>query len=65
MPIIAEVPPATGNQDAVGQTAERVAKAASRFIIDIRLAGARSRVAIGMDGALLTEVLRAVRASTA
>jgi hypothetical protein len=54
VPIIAEVPPATGNEDAVGPTAERVAKAASRPIVDIRLAGARSRVAIGMDGALLT-----------
>ena len=32
-------------------------------VIEVKLAGAVVRVASGMDGAMLTEVLRAVRAS--
>jgi hypothetical protein len=61
------VPPVTGNEDAVGPTptAERLAKALPRPIVEIRLAGPKGRVAIGADAALLTEMLRAVRASTA
>ena len=69
VPIVAETPPAspgTVAEDAVGPTAKRTAKAAaSAPVIEIKLAGMVVRVAVGTDPALLTEVLRAVRASAA
>jgi hypothetical protein len=45
-----------------GLGGERTAQLGVAPSIEIRLAGAVVRVAIGTDGALLTEVLRAVRA---
>ena len=68
VPIVAETPPplpVTVGEDAVGPTAKCIAKAASTPIIEIKLAGMVVRVAAGTDCALLTEVLRAVRASAA
>jgi transposase len=44
---------------------ERTTKSGTTPSIEIRLAGAVVRVAVGASGALLTEVLRAVRASAA
>ena len=68
VPIVAETAtasPVTAAEDAVGPTAKRTAKAASAPVIEIKLAGMVVRVAVGTDPALLTEVLRAVRASAA
>ena len=44
---------------------DRATRAASAPAVEVKLAGAVVRVASGMDGALLTAVLRAVRASAA
>jgi transposase len=68
VPIVAETPPVspvTVAEDAVGPTAKPTAKPASAPVIEIKLAGMVVRVAVGTDPALLTEVLRAVRASAA
>ena len=68
VPIVAETPtasPVTAAEDAIAPTAKRTAKAASAPVIEIKLAGMVVRVAVGTDPALLTEVLRAVRASAA
>ncbi len=54
-------PAAVGFVPIVTETAPSEASTAP--IIEVRLAGAVVRVACGMDGALLTAVLRAVRAS--
>jgi transposase len=51
--------------DAVGPTGPCTAKTTSAPVIEIKLAGMIVRVAVGTDRALLTEVLRAVRASAA
>jgi transposase len=66
VPILAERPaplPVTVGEDAVGPTAKCTAKTASAPVIEIKLAGMVVRVRVGTDRALLTEVLRAVRAS--
>jgi len=66
VPIVAERPaplPVTVGEDAVGPTATCTAKTASAPVIEIKLAGMVVRVPVGTDRALLTEVLRAVRAS--
>ena len=68
VPIVAEAPaplPVTIGEDAVGPTSKCRAKTASAPVIEIKLAGMVVRVAVGTDRALLTEVLRAVRASAA
>jgi transposase len=68
VPIVAESPaplPATVGEDGVGPTAKCTAKTASAPVIEIKLAGMVVRVAVGTDRGLLTEVLRAVRASAA
>lgn len=63
VPIVADAPPGgVGERPEVapGQGAKPAAALPS---IEVRLAGAVVRVPVGTDGALLTEVLRAVRAS--
>ena len=54
-------PPAAGFVPIVTETA--ASEAATSPVIEVELAGAVVRVAGGMDGVLLTTVLRAVRAS--
>jgi transposase len=54
-------PAAVGFVPIVTETAPR--EASTALAIEVKLAGAVVRVACGMDGALLTAVLRAVRAS--
>ena len=63
MPIVAETPPMAAGEGTVEPGTCRLARTASAPTIEIKLAGAVVRVAIGTDGTLLTEVLRAVRAS--
>ena len=68
VPIVAEerpTLPVTVGEDAVGPTGPCTAKTTSTPVIEIKLAGTVVRVAVGTDRALLTEVLRAVRASAA
>jgi transposase len=68
VPIVAEEPaslPVTVGEDAVRPTSTCTAEAASAPVIEIKLAGMVVRVAVGTDRALLTDVLRAVRASAA
>jgi hypothetical protein len=68
VPIVAEerpTLPVTVDEDAVGSTGPCTAKTTSAPVIEIKLAGMIVRVAVGTDRALLTEVLRAVRASAA
>jgi hypothetical protein len=55
VPIVAEV------QTSPTTTAPTVSSGSA--VIEVKLAGAVVRVASGMDGVMLTEVLRAVRAS--
>jgi hypothetical protein len=50
-------------EGAVEPDTSHLARTASAPTIEIKLAGAAVRVAAGTDGILLTEVLRAVRAS--
>ena len=57
--------PVTVGEDAVGPTSKCTARTASAAVIEIKLAGVVVRVGVGTDRALLTEVLRAVRASAA
>jgi transposase len=58
VPIVAESQP-----EAIAPATERAAKSAAAPVIEIRLAGAVVRVAVGTDCTLLADVLRAVRAS--
>jgi transposase len=64
VPIVTQAPPFAADEPcaAVPEQAPKP-RAASR--IEIQLAGALVRVPVGTDGALLAEVLRAVRASAA
>jgi transposase len=63
VPIVSETPPMAAGEGAVEPGTSRLARTASAPTIEIKLAGAVVRVAVGTDGILLTEVLRAVRAS--
>lgn len=63
VPIVMETPPASGDAECSNPIPERTNKPASALSIKIRLAEATMpRVAVGTDSALLTEVLRAIRA---
>jgi transposase len=64
VPIVTQAPPAAADEPraAVPEQAPKP-RAASR--IEIQLAGALVRIPVGTDGALLAEVLRAVRTSAA
>jgi hypothetical protein len=68
VPIVSEMAdnpvPTSDVQDAAPRI-ERSSKAAAASSIEVKLAGAVIRVAIGTDPALLAEVLRAIRASVA
>ena len=57
--------PVAVGEDAVRPAAKCTAEAASAPVIEIKLAGMVVRVTVGTDRGLLTEVLRAVRASAA
>lgn len=61
VPIVTEAP--AGVVEAVTNEMNPDRTSKTRTTIEIRLAGAVVRVVAGMDGSLLTEVLRAVRAS--
>ena len=63
VPIVAETAPMAAGEGAVEPDTSHLARTASAPTIEIKLAGAVVRVAAGTDGILLTEVLRAVRAS--
>ena len=65
VPIVMQTPPVSTDVERVESKRERTSKSAPAPSIEIRLAGAVVRVAVGTDGALLTEVLRALRASAA
>lgn len=60
-----KAPPVAADDDGREVTPHRAAMPATAPGIEIRLAGALVRVPVGTDGALLTQVLRAVRASAA
>ena len=62
--IVAEPASGPGDADVTGRTADRTTRT-STPTIEIKLAGAVVGVVVGTDGTLLTEVLRAVRASAA
>ena len=64
VPIVIE-PPAVSADEPVERTLERSAKPGPAAYIEIHIAGAVVRARAGLDQALLTEVLRAVRASAA
>ncbi len=64
VPIVTEAPPVAADEPREA-VPERVGKPAAAPCIEIRLAGAVVRAPVGTGGALLTEVLRAVRASAA
>jgi hypothetical protein len=63
VPIIAEPATAVSTAEPDEPVPPRPVNAGAAPSIEIKLAGAVVRVAIGTDGALLTAVLRAVRAS--
>jgi transposase len=65
VPIVAEAAPgiSIGGGVEPSPASDRGSKAGSHHPIEIRLAGALIRVAPGADHTLLTEVLRALRAS--
>ena len=65
VPLVPEAPPVAADDDGREVTPHRAAMPATAPSIEIRLAGALVRVPVGTDGALLTQVLRAVRASAA
>jgi transposase len=65
VPIVTEAACATTETEHGDSGPERTTKSGTTPSIEIRLAGAVVRVAAGASGALLTEVLRAVRASAA
>jgi transposase len=64
VPIVPEAPAIAGNGRREAAS-ERASGSATSPSIEVRLAGAVVRVPVGTDAALLTEVLRAVRASAA
>lgn len=64
VPIVPEAP-ARASNGRPGSVSERAPGSATSPSIEVRLAGAVVRVPVGTDGALLTRVLRAVRASAA
>jgi transposase len=64
VPLVAEVPPLAADE-ARAAARERTTKPAAVPSIESRLAGAVVRVPVGTDGALLMQVLRALRASAA
>lgn len=63
VPIVAQPPPVSSDGAAAEPASDRTSKPAAAPVIEIRLAGAVVRVAVGTDCTLLAEVLRAVRAS--
>jgi transposase len=63
VPIMTEAAP--GSVEAERNSDNGASKLMSPPTIEIRLAGAVVRVVVGTDGSLLTDVLRAVRASAA
>ncbi len=63
VPIVADVRSVAADEEACGSMAERRIGSAAAPSIEIRLAGAVVRVTVGTDAALLSDVLRAVRAS--
>jgi transposase len=63
VPIVAETQPVSLDEVVARPASDRTSKPAAAPLIEIRLAGAVVRVAVGTDSTLLTEVLRAVRAS--
>lgn len=65
VPIVTEAACARAEAEHSDSGPERTTKSGTTSCIEIRLAGAVVRVAAGASGALLTEVLRAVRASAA
>ena len=64
VPLVSKAPLVAAD-DGREVTPHRAAMPAAAPSIEIRLAGAVIRVPVGTDGALLTQVLRAVRASAA
>jgi transposase len=64
VPIVTE-PPLVGVDEPREAAPDRTPRPAAAPCIEIRVAGAVVRVPVGTDGALLMEVLRAVRASAA
>lgn len=62
VPIVSETA-AIASNGRPGAASERACGSATAPSIEVRLAGAVVRVPVGADGALLTHVLRAVRAS--
>jgi hypothetical protein len=65
VPIVTEPGCARTDTEHGDSGAEQTTKSGAAPSIEIRLAGAVVRVAVGASGALLTDVLRAVRASAA
>ena len=63
VPIVAEPQPVSSGAEVAAPATERAAKSAATPVVEIRLAGAVVRVAVGTDCTLLADVLRAVRAS--
>jgi transposase len=62
---VPETQPMPLSENAAGPAPERSTGSVSAPTIEIRLAGAVVRVAVGTDCKLLADVLRAVRASAA
>jgi transposase len=65
VPLVPDPQPTPAGEDTTGAAPERVAKPVSAPVIEIKLAGAMVRVAVGTDCTFLADVLRAVRASAA
>lgn len=65
VPIVPTQPPADTEQARAASVAQAAKRTTPVAGIEIRLAGAVVRVAAATDAALLTEVLRAIRASAA
>ena len=65
VPIVRQPPTMPPAPEPSRPDSERAARSAPPSCIEIRLAGAVMRVVVGSDATLLTEVLRAVRASAA
>lgn len=63
VPIVAQAPPMSAVEVLARPALDRTGKPVAASVIEIRLAGAEVRVVVGTDCALLTDVLRAVRAS--
>lgn len=65
VPIVTEASPGSIEAEASEANPDGASKPMSSPSIEIRLAGAVVRVVVGTEGSLLTDVLRAVRASAA